>query len=132
MSHFAAYVCKVDNVEYVKKAIQEMGYGVKENTTIIDWAKQKRNVALAVVDESGKVMPLGFAVKKNEQGQTLECLADWFMTPFSEKKFTNTVAQLHDKYRVLDICEENRWNVNEEDITVNEQGEIEILASSWA
>jgi hypothetical protein len=132
MSHFAAYECKVDNLEYVKKAIAEMGYGYKENTTITDWAKQKRNVALAVVDKNGQLLPLGFAIKKTEKGEELECVADWFMTPFGEKEFTNKVAQLHDKYRVLDICEQNRWNVNEEDITVNEKGEIEILATQWA
>jgi|SRR5579875_4201041 len=131
MSHFKAYECKVDNLEYVKKAIMEMGFGVKENTTIRDWAHQNRNVALAVVDKNGKLLPLGFAIKTTNGKQELECIADWFMTPFSEKQFTEKVAQLHDKYRVLDICEQNRWNVEESDITVNEKGEIELYATQW-
>jgi hypothetical protein len=133
MSHFKAYECKVDNLEYVRRAINEMGYDVVENTTIVDWAKQSRKVALAVVDKDGKLLPLGFAVAKDEKGNTeLQCIADWFMTPFGEKDFTNKVAQLHDKYRAIDICEENRWNVDYDSITVNEHGEIEFLATQWA
>mgnify|MGYP001121065383 CR=1 FL=1 len=132
MSHFAGYEMKVDNLEYLKKALAEMGYGYKENTVITDWARQQRHVKLAVVDKNGKLMALGFNEKETDNGVVYEAIADWFMIPGGQKQFSDTVAQLHDKYRVLDICEENRWNVNPEDITVNENGEIEILATQWA
>ena len=127
MSHFKAFQCKVDNVEYVKRALAEMNLGYKENCVIEDWAHQKREVVLGVMKD-GKLLPLGFA----QEGKELKLYADWFMTGYSEKQFTSKVAQLHDKYRVLDICDQNNWNVQEEDITVNEKGEIEILATQWA
>lgn len=125
MSHFAVYECNVSNIEYVKKALEEMGLGYKENVGIIDYYGQKRQAVLAVVHE-GRLLPLGWVREGNE----LNLQADWFMIPFSEKDFTNKVAQLHSKYQVIDICEENRWSVD--DVTVNENGEIEILASSFA
>ncbi|SFJ63837.1 Protein of unknown function [Paenibacillus sp. UNC496MF] len=132
MSHFAGYEMKVDNLEYLKKALTEMGYSYKENTTITDWAHQTRQVKLAVVDKNGKLMALGFNEKQTAKGVSYEAVADWFMVPGGQRQFSDTVAQLHDKYRVLDICEENRWNVNAEDIVVNDKGEIEIMATQWS
>jgi hypothetical protein len=127
MSHFQSYVCKVDNVDYVKKALKEMGLSYKENVSIVDWAKQVRKVQLAVVQD-GKLLPLGFSNEEKE----LKLYADWYLTSFSEKSFTEQVAQLHDKHRVLDLCQQNNWFVNEEDITVSEKGELEIFATQWA
>lgn len=127
MSHFAVYTCNVSNMEYVKKGLQEMGLGYKENTTITDWYGQKRAAELAVVKD-GKLLPLGWVRENGELGLQ----ADWYKVPYSEKQFTNQISQLHSKYQVLDICEDNRWNVNEEDISINASGEIEILATSFA
>lgn len=127
MSHFAVYTCNVSNMDYVKKGLQEMGLDFKENTTITDYFGQKRKAELAVVKD-GRLLPLGWVRENNE----LALQADWFKVPYSEKQFTNQISQLHSKYQVLDICEDNRWNVDESSITVNEAGDIEILATSFA
>lgn len=102
-----------------------MGLGYKENTQITDWYGQKRNAVLAVTNK-GNLLPLGWV----EQDGELALQADWFKVPYSEREFTNKVAQLHSKFQVIDVCEENRWSVD--DINVNEQGEIEVFASSFA
>lgn len=128
MSHFAIYDCNVSNLEYVKKALGDMGLGYKEGTTITDWYGQNRKAELAVVKD-GKVLPLGWV--KNEQGE-LGLQADWYVLPFSEKQFTDNISQLHSKYQVLDVCDENRWSVSPEDITFNEAGELEIVATQFA
>lgn len=127
MSHFAVYTCNVSNMEYVKKGLAEMGLGYKENAQIKDYYGQTRQAQLAVVKD-GRVLPLGWVEEKGELGLQ----ADWYKVPYSEKEFTNQIAQLHSKYQVLDICEENRWNVDMDSITTNEAGEIEILATSFA
>lgn len=131
MSHFAVYTCNVSNMEYVKKGLQEMGLGFKENQKITDWARQERNVELAVVKD-GKVLPIGWNRKTVDGQETLDLVAEWFQVPLREKEFTNQISQLHSKYQVLDVCEENRWNVDESDITFNANGELEILAYSFA
>ncbi|PLC14190.1 hypothetical protein BV582_21735 [Bacillus paralicheniformis] len=126
MSHFKVYSCNVSNMEYVKKGLHEMGLDYKENTQIVDYYGQKRQAELAVVRD-GRVLPLGW-VRENEE---LNLQADWFKVPFSELEFTEKISQLHSKYQILGVCEENRWNVNEDEITVNEKGEIEIFATSF-
>lgn len=127
MSHFAVYTCNVSNMEFVKKGLAEMGLGYKENTTITDYYGQNRKAALAVVKD-GKLLPLGWVEEKGE----MQLQADWFKVPYSEKQFTGQIAQLHSKYQVIETCEENRWNVDTDSIQVNEAGEIEIFASSFA
>lgn len=129
MSHFAVYTCNVSNMEYVKKGLAEMGLDFKENTTIVDYFSQERKAELAVVKD-GQLLPIGW-VRDNETGE-LGLQADWYKVPYSEKEFTNRISQLHSKYQVIDICEDNRWNVDENSIAVNEAGEIEILASTFA
>ena len=76
--------------------------------------------------KDGQVLPLGWV---REDGE-LSLQADWYKVPYSEKQFTDKISQLHAKYQVMDVCEDNRWSVD--DVVVNEQGEIEILASSFA
>lgn len=129
MSHFKSYQCQVDNEVYLTKALEEMGYSVQKNAVITDWAHQNQTVDLGVVKD-GKLLPLGFKAKENGKGY--EIVADWFMIPEPEKEFTNKVAQLHDKYRVFDMCEMYGWNIDYESITTNKEGEIELLATQWA
>lgn len=131
MSHFQAYKCEVNNVEFLKKALLEMGLGFKENTTVTDYYKQTRNVRLAVLNKQGKLVPIGFQENVVNGKTKLECVADWFMTGFSEKQFTNQVAQLHDKYMVIDMCESNGFSIDYDTITRNDKGELELVASTW-
>lgn len=127
MSHFAVYTCNVSNMEFVKKGLAEMGLGFKENTQITDWYGQNRQAELAVVKD-GTVLPLGWVRENGELGLQ----ADWYKVPYSEKQFTDQISQLHSKYQVLEVCEDNRWNVDANDITMNANGEIEIIATQFA
>ncbi|MRC88231.1 DUF1257 domain-containing protein [Bacillus thuringiensis] len=92
-----------------------------------DWYGQNRQAELAVVKD-GTVLPLGWVRENGELGLQ----ADWYKVPYSEKQFTDQISQLHSKYQVLEVCEENRWNVDAEDITMNANGEIEIIATQFA
>ncbi|MGV7000266.1 DUF1257 domain-containing protein [Priestia megaterium] len=129
MSHFAVYTCNVSNMEFVKKGLREMGLDYKENVQITDYYGQNRQAELAVIKD-GKTLPLGWV--RDQSTSELALQADWFKVPYSEKEFTNKISQYHSKYQVLDICEENRWNVDEDSISFNEAGELEIIATSFA
>lgn len=128
MSHFQVYECNVSNVDYIKKSLEEMGLGYKENVVMTDWYKQNREAELAVV-QNGKVLPLGWL--RNEEGE-LQLQADWFdCRGIRQQDFTQQLQQLHAKHQTLEVCEEAGWMVDYNDITVNETGEIEIYASSY-
>lgn len=124
MSHFATYQFHINNIEHIKRALVEMGLGYAEQQTILDWAKQRRQVDLAVTKDS-KVLPIGW-IKK---GSELDFVYEWFRVPLQEKTFMSQLNQLHAKYQVMDSLEENRWNIG--DISINANGEIEIMASMF-
>jgi Protein of unknown function (DUF1257). len=129
MSHFATYECNVSNLDFIKAGLGDMGLSYREDVTITDYFGQKRQSRLAVVSEKGKLLPLGWV--QNEDSN-LDLQADWYKVPFGEKEFTNKIAQHHAKYQVLETCEENRWDVDMDSITTNENGELEIHATQFA
>jgi hypothetical protein len=112
-------------MDFVKKGLEEMGLGYKENAKITDYFNQTRQAVLAVT-QNGKLLPLGWV---EEKGQ-LSLQADWYKVPYSENQFTSQISQLHAKYQVMEVCEDNRWSVD--DVNINELGEIEVFASSFA
>jgi len=128
MSHFAVYECRVSNLDYLKQALAEMELGYIENTTIDNWSN-KVHVDLAVV-KNERVLPLGWTT--NKETKQLELIADWFLLSFSQKDFIDKISQLHSKYQVIETCKENRWHIEEDDITINDKGEIEIIATQFA
>lgn len=126
MSHFAVYECNVSNLEYIKKSLEDMGLSYKLDTIITDYYGQKRKAVLGVVKE-GRLLPLGWVQGK----ESLELQADWFKVPYSQREFTNRIAQHHAKYQVMDVCAENRWDVDPDSIQFNDEGELELLATSY-
>lgn len=128
MSHFAKYEVKISNVEFVKKALIEMGYTYLEKGLVRTDFGEVRKAELTVVRE-GEAISVGFC--RNEQNE-LELIADWWGLPIPQNEFTTQLSQLHSKYQVIETCEENRWNVDYDSIQFNENGELEILATSFA
>ncbi len=100
MSHFATYKANVSNINYLKKALEEMNFSVEENVSITDYYNQTQKVDLRLVD-----LPVGF--KWNEEEKKYDVIADWWGTKLREKEFCSQVSQLHEKYKVEDICEKN-------------------------
>jgi len=97
MSHFATYKANVSNETFLIEALKEMGFAVEKNKTIRDYYRQNAQVDIAVV---GK--PIGF--KWNADEKKYDVIADWWGTGTREKEFCNKVSQLHEKYKVENIC----------------------------
>lgn len=127
MSHFAKYEVKVSNIEFIKKALVEMGYTYKENSTVATDFGEARPARLVVV-RNGQPISVGFCYDKENK---LELVADWWGLRIPQNEFTTKLSQLHTKYQVLQTCDDTRWNVDHADITMNAQGELEILATQY-
>lgn len=128
MSHFAKYEVKVNNLEFIKKALVEMGYTYQEGGIVKTDFGESRAAELVVV-RGGKLISVGFC--KDEKGD-LELIADWWGLNIPSKEFTSKLSQLHSKYQVIETCEENRWAVEEDSIHFNEEGYLEIDATQYA
>lgn len=129
MSHFQVYKCNVSNVDFVKKSLAELGLGYKENVVMTDYYSGNRNAELVLM-KGNKQLPIGWV--RNTESGALELQADWFMTGLREKEFTQSIGQLHSKYQVLETCEQNGWSIDPSEITLGENGSIEILATQYS
>lgn len=127
MSHFATYECKASRIDFIQRALKEMGFNYTGPTTITDYYGQERHVELALKKDD-HILPVGWS-KNDREG--LELQADWFGIGMSEESFTNEIGQLHSKYQVLESCEDNGWEVDEDSITTNQNGEIELVATQY-
>lgn len=108
MSHFATYKANITSRKYIMQALKEMGYEIVMNTTIRDYYNQNREVQFAIKDK-----PIGFSWNKDEK--KYDIIADWWGTGVREKEFCNQISQLHEKYKVVDICKNKglkagKWN----------------------
>lgn len=120
MSHFATYKANVSSQKYLVKALKEMGYEVELNSTIKDYYGANQTVQVAV---AGK--PLGFSWNKEQK--KYDVIADWWGTGIREKDFCNLVSQLHEKYKVTDICKSKGLKVNK--WTKLKDGSIQMVAT---
>lgn len=129
MSHFAKYAVAVTNIEYAKQALTEMGYGYEENGIVRTQFGESRAAELVVLREG---RPISLGLCRNEETNELELVADWWGLRIPQNEFTTQLSQLHAKYQVFDICEQNQWTVDQDSIQYNEEGELELTASRFA
>ena len=129
MSHFAKYEVKIENVEFIKKALIEMGYTYKEGGTVRTDFGEARAAELVVV-RNGQPISVGFC--KNAKTGELELIADWWGLRIPQNEFTTQLSQIHGKYKVLEMCEDNRWNADLDSIHINADGVLEVHASQFA
>ena len=121
MSHFAHYEIHCDNLDFIKKALEEMGYEFTEGRhTIRDYYNNERQVELSV-----KGKPIGFVW--NDEAQKYDVVADWWKTGIREKEFTSKASQLHNKATVEDICRRKRLRFG--GWTTLEDGSLQMTAT---
>jgi len=123
MSHFTKIEVKIDSLEALEEALEQMGYEAITGThTMRNDYGQSREVELEVKD-----LPVGFIM--NDEGE-LEMEADWYGTGINGDNFAQEVTQLHSKYKTLDSLKKDSWKVKKE--TTKEDGTIKLEVSRWS
>lgn len=120
MSHFVNYAINFENKEHIEKALEELGYEIKENVHLNGWGTRTMLVDIAGIKP--KQNEIGFV--KSKQGDTYEVVADWMYVPQSSK-VRDRLAQLNSKYKVMDALKKSRFTskVTEKD------GELVIVGT---
>lgn len=128
MSHWKKFTNNAltnTNMETLGAALAEMGLGLDTTVKYIQNAYSDAHVDMAVT-RNGKTLTIGFA----DVNGTLELRGDFWTTGLSEANFLNELSQ---KYTKTDIVNKiNRSQYTVESVTENENGEIEILAYTYA
>lgn len=123
MSHYTKVDCKVDNMDALKKALTEMGYGYREGSHDITSFGNTRTFEISILKDN-KQIPVGWINKEN----TLKLEGDFYMTGINSAEFGNEVSRLHTKYKTEDWLKKKGYRVKHE---VNEEGKMVVVGSKW-
>lgn len=132
MSHFTKCDLKLNNLEAVKRALDdlELEYTAAEQgqgVTVRGWRGQTLEAEMSI--NMGKY---DIGVVKNEDG-SYHLTADWWGVEttkgVSEEEFKNKLNHRYSYHRVVQACEEKGYSFEEE---VNEEdGSIRLVARKW-
>lgn len=128
MSHWKKFTNNAlanTNLEILASALGEMGLGLDLNTKFIKNAYNNAEVDMAVT-RGNEVLTIGFK-KVNDQ---LELRGDFWRTGIQEETFLNKVSQIYTKLDIVNKVSRSQYTIDQ--IKENENGEIEILAYTYA
>lgn len=118
MSHFAKYECKIKDIDALKKAIVDLGYGWEDTKQVKSrYGTYTQDVVLGMKTKSkgGESLPFGFA----KQGDTYQLVGDFYGTSINSTKLTKDLTQHSIKNQVIDWMLDNNMSYD-----VRMEGEI--------
>lgn len=135
MSHLTTF----KNNALVNTKREALAEAVKEIGLTLDY--NHKNIKNTWIDETvdgafmqdGKYVSVGVRFATNADGQEEVTIAgDFWGTGLVQEELTNKIAQVYQKNRVLDLCAESNWYVDDNAVVTNENGDIEITAYRYA
>lgn len=135
MSHLTTYKSNVlvnTDPILLKKSLKELGIILDENVKTVKNSYITTNVDAAFI-VNGNPISLGIVYEKNKNGNTeIKVSGDFWGTGIDQNDFIDQLAQTYKKYDVIDKCESQGWNLDYDNIYVdNETDEIVIQASRY-
>ena len=135
MSHWKTFkndVLTNSREDILRKALAEMGVELDTSIKSITnpWGHEKVDMGFK---KDGKEIALGFKEETNADGsKTLVLKGDFYSTGLVEAEFMDKVSQCYTKNDIIDKIENRTSYTIEGTPTVNENGEIEIIAYTFA
>lgn len=135
MSHLTTF----KNNSLINTKREALGRAVAEIGLEIDY--NHKNVKNTWIDEpvdaafkkDGNHIPVGIRFSTNADGEEEVVIAgDFWGTGLDQKTLTNRIAQVYQKNKVIETCEQSGWFVDQENIITKENGDIVIEASRYA
>ena len=118
--------------DLLAESVKELGLTLDYNHKTVknQWINEEVDGCFMM---DGKYIAVGVRFSTNENGEEEVTVAgDFYGTGLNQQELTNKIAQTYQKNRVLDICAESHWYVDDDAIVTNENGEIEITAYRYA
>lgn len=124
MSHFTTIKTKIKDRDYLKKALEDMGYPYKEGSLkITGFGGKEKQVELAIYPEEG--YPIGFRQKANEY----EVVADWWGVKVDRNKLISNLTQRYAYHTVVQEAQNQGFNIVSEE--KEKDGSLRVVVQRW-
>ena len=132
MSHFTKVATKINNLQALLQTLQKKGYKFTHNEQGVEvrgYRGQKLNAEISI-----NMGTYDIGVVKAEDGNyTYVC--DWWgvetTAGVTEEEFVETVNKEYAYVRVVQACEEQGYQIAQEDIQQLEDGTVKLTATKW-
>jgi len=132
MSHFTTVATKINNLAALFKALDKLGLKFthdEQGDEVRGWRGQKLTAEARI--DMGK-FDIG-VVKAEDGNYTL--VADWWgietTAGKTEKELVDEINREYAYVRVLQACEDQGYQVSREDIQIQQDGSVQLVATKW-
>lgn len=120
------------NKELLANSIAELGLTIDYNHKIIENSYIKENVDATFMKDN-KYISVGLRFETNSNGEEEIVVAgDFWQTGLRQEELTNKIAQVYQKNRVVSVCKEANWFIDQDAIKTEANGDIVIQAYRYA
>ncbi len=122
MSHFTKVRIELREKEQIKKALQELGYRVKEDAILEGYGQSRTKVEI-LAEKSEVTFGL------NSQNKVYELVADWYLNKESQD---TVISGLKQQYAFVCVKEkvEKMYGYRIENVTKEKDGNIRIMVEN--
>jgi len=120
------------NRELLSQSIAELGLTIDFNHKNIrnTWINETVDAAFK---KDGNYIAVGLRFETNQDGEEEVTVAgDFWGTGLKQQELTDKIAQIYQKNRVINVCKEANWFIEEDAIKTEENGDIVIQAYRYA
>lgn len=120
------------NRELLTASIAELGLSIDFNHKNIrnTWINDTVDAAFK---KNGEYIAVGLRFTTNADGEEEVTVAgDFWGTGLKQEELTNRIAQVYQKNRVINVCQEANWFIEQDSIRTEENGDIVIEAYRYA
>lgn len=120
------------NRELLSSSIAEIGLTIDFNHKNIKntWINDTVD---ATFMKDGRYIAVGLRFETNADGEEEVTVAgDFYGTGLNQRELTDRIAQVYQKNRVINVCQEANWFIEQDSIKTEENGDIVIEAYRYA
>lgn len=135
MSHFTKVATKINNLVALQQALKKLGLNytsAEENQQVVVRGYKGQTLQAAMSIDMGKY---DIGVVQCEDGN-YELVADWWGVETTVGKMENEIVEeINKEYayaRVILACEEQGYQIAREDINVQNDGTVQLVATKWS
>ena len=132
MSHFTKVATKINNLQALLKTLEKLNLKytyAEQGVEVRGYKGQKINAEVCI--NMGKY---DVGVVKAEDGN-YQFVADWWGVETTagivEQEFVEEVNKQYAYVRVVQACEEQGYQIAQEDVQVGEDGTVKLVATKW-
>ena len=124
MSHFTTIAVEIKNGDLLEKALQELGYPVKQNTLVRGYLGDTA-IADYVIP-----MPNAYDIGFRKLGDRYELVTDMWGIALNVEEFLGLITQQYAAKTVLQSANQQGFAVEQQEIL--EDGTVRIVIGRWA